>query len=539
MIRNLFFFVISFIIVAWGQPDNSSFLCLLASGCGFAFFWILLFSFPHKKTRFLLSSLWFIGVQAVQLSWLATPEYQGNYIFFVYGFAILFLGVQFGFLSLLFPETSTLKMRRLLGIASTWTLIEWSRLHILCGFAWNPIGLAMTAFPTSSQLAAVCGVFGLSFWVAFVNLFLIYALTNRSWIRGFLALIVYLVPFIFGFVHIHYHDSQSKGKEMHVALIQTSLSPLEKSYFYNCSHAFVCPYKQWESMIFYLEEKDNLNVDLIVMPEYAVPFSAHAQVYLYTDVLKVLHALWGFRDWSYLLVSPLAEKRETWYVNNLFWAQALADYYAAEVVLGLDDADEGEKKSYNAAFHLRPYTQAINRYEKRVLLPLAEYLPFSFLRPLVARYGITDFFTHGTKAKVFQGTHSLSISICYEECFGYLIRKARCNGAQLFVNVTNDAWYPSSRLHLKHYFHGKLRAIENGVPLVRACNTGVTAAVDSLGRMICQLGTRDLEMQKGALIATLNLYTYPTIYAYFGDYLIVFICLIFIILSFTSHRKSP
>ena len=74
-------------------------------------------------------------------------------------------------------------------------------------------------------------------------------------------------------------------------------------------------------------------------------------------------------------------------MNNLFWAQAVANHYGSEVVLGLDDSDEEKGEHFNAAFHVMPHKHAINRYEKRVLLPLAEYLPFSFLKPLVARYG--------------------------------------------------------------------------------------------------------------------------------------------------------
>jgi apolipoprotein N-acyltransferase len=207
-------------------------------------------------------------------------------------------------------------------------------------------------------------------------------------------------------------------------------------------------------------------------------------------------------------------------------------------VIGLDDSDEENGETYNAAFHLLPHKTTINRYEKRVLLPLAEYLPFSFLKPLVARYGITDFFTHGKEAKVFEGAYPLNISICYEECFSHLIRQGKLGGAKLFINVTNDAWYPSSRLHLSHFSHGKLRAIENGVPVVRACNTGVTAAVDSLGRTVGQLGTENLEVQRGALITELNLYTYPTLYTYLGDYLIVALSFILILWAYIDHRKS-
>jgi len=543
MLKNSILFVLSFIIVAWGQPDASPLLSLLASSCGFALFWLILFSLPSKKHRFLLSTLWFTAVQSVQLSWLASPQFQGTYIFFVYGGLILFLGAQFGLLSLFFPKNPPLKVKKLLAIAAIWALIEWGRLFILCGFAWNPIGLSMTAFPISSQLASVWGIFGLSFWTALVNLLVLYALTSWSVKRAFVAGGCFLFPFLFGGLHMQYHDSKEWNEKTRVALIQTALLPNEKSFFYHQGHAYVPPYQQWQAILHYLGEKGNLDVDLIAMPEYTVPFSANKRVYAYEDVKKVLENAWGPHDWSYLLEAPLAEKHEgngrvRWYVSNLFWAQALADHYGAEVVIGLDDSDEEKGESYNAAFHLLPHKMTINRYEKRVLLPLAEYLPFSFLKPLVARYGITDFFSHGKEAKVFEGAYPLNISICYEECFSHLIREGKLGGAKLFINVTNDAWYPSSRLHLSHFSHGKLRAIENGVPLVRACNTGVTAAVDSLGRTVGQLGSENLELQRGALVTDLRLYTYPTLYTYFGDYLIVTLSFLIILWAYAADRKS-
>jgi len=527
MMLRLFFLFSSFIIVAWGQPDNGLFLCLLASGCGFTLFWRFLFFYPKKKTRFWLGTLWFTSVQLVQLSWLAQTEYHGMYILFVYAGLSFLIGAQFGSLCLLLPKHPPLDFKHLVTLASIWTLVEWGRLYFLCGFVWNPIGLAMTSHLVPSQMAALVGIYGLSFWTAWVNLLFLSALTNQSWKRMCIACTAYLFPFIFGFFHIIYHDSHTHTTMRRVALIQTSLLPDEKNALYTHADRYVFPWDQWARMIDYLDGEGVPCIDLIVMPECAVPLSAHACAYPYEEVEKILYKAWGAHDWSYLLNSPIAEKRDKWYVNNLFWARAFADHYNAELVIGLEDRDTEKKENYNAAFHLLPYSKRINRYEKRILLPLAEYLPFPFLRSLISRYGISTFFTHGTEAKVFKGTLPLAISICYEECFGCLIRESKRKGAQFLINLTNDAWYPSSGLHLKHYFHGKLRAIENGLPLVRACNTGVTAAIDSLGRTVGQFDTDELETKRGALIVDIACYTYPTLYTLFGDSLIIFLSLFF------------
>jgi apolipoprotein N-acyltransferase len=532
------FFTLSLLIVALGQPQTSPILSLFASAGGFALFWISLF---HIRRRFLYSALWFFFVQLVQLSWLASPTYQGLYILFVYVSLSLGLGIQFGVLSLFFPKKPPMNIRRCLGIAGLWTLMEWSRLHVLCGFAWNPVGLSHTAFPIGLQMATIWGIFGLSFWVMFVNLLAVNIFFKRHK-KAFYAWGGCLVlPYLFGLFHMQYHDTKNlrSSKPFHVALIQTALLPDQKVYFHQSKEQYVSPYRQWENILLYLEQHASKNLDLIVLPEAALPHSAHIPVYEYREVKRIVETLWGEVDFSSLLVEPFIEKRGgKTYVSNAFWAQAVADHYDAEIVIGLDDFDE--KHSYNAAFHFVPGQFTITRYEKRILLPLAEYLPFPFLKPLIARYGINHFFTHGKEAKVIDGRYPLSISICYEECFSHLMREGRQKGAKLFVNVTNDAWYPFSRLPQQHFDHGRIRAIENGVPLVRACNTGVTAGIDSLGRTVGRFENPDgnFEMEKGILFLPIDLYTFPTLYTIWGDHFILIlslVCLLFLI----KRKENP
>jgi len=542
MIRVLSLFVLSLLIVSLGQPQMSPILSLLASGGGFALFWI---SMRGVKKRFLYSAFWFFLVQLVQLSWLASPTYQGIYILFVYVGLSLGLAIQFGVLALFIPKTSSFTFRRCLGIAGLWTLMEWSRLYFLSGFTWNPVGLAHSAYPVGMQMAAIWGVFGLSFWVMFVNLLAVKAFLERrkkalfAW-GGFLIL-----PYLFGIFHIQYHD----GKNTHdsdpfrVALVQTALLPDQKVYFHQSREQFVSPYRQWMNILLYLDQnrdqKGSKDLDLIVLPEAALPFGAYVPVYKYNEMKKIAESVWGEVDLGALLVEPLIEKRGgEIYVSNAFWAQAIADHYGAELVIGLDDSDGDH--NYNAAFHFVPHKINVSRYEKRVLLPLAEYLPLSILKPLVARYGINNFFTPGKGAKVIEGKCPLTISICYEECFSHMMREGRTKGAKLFVNVTNDAWYPFSRLPQQHFDHGRLRAIENGVPLVRACNTGMTVGVDSLGRTIDRFGNANgnFELERGALFLQVDLYSFSTLYTVWGDAFILslsLICLPFLI----RKRKSP
>lgn len=524
MLAIFLLFISSLSIVGWGQPHISPLLSAMASSIGFALFWFSLMRI--QKKRYLYSLLWFFCVQLVQLAWLASPTYQGTYIYFVYVGLALCLGAEFGILAFFFPKQGPLSFRQIAGISGLWTILEWSRLHILCGFAWNPVGLSLTGYPLSMQLASVVGIFGLSFAVMVTNLTALNFLISRIKKRGVACLCALLFPYLFGLFHLSFHDKHLLNAEnpYHVLLVQTALLPDEKEYFVGKEERFIHPFIQWSQVFSYIGKHKEKKLDLIVLPEYAFPYTSHAAVYPYSEMKVFAEKELG--DLSYLLRAPYAEMWEgEWFVSNAFFLQGIADRYNAEVIVGLAAREKG--KNYSASFHFNPHSEESCRYEKRILLPLAEYLPFNFLKPLVARYGISDFFTHGVETKVTKGREPISLSVCYEECFPELMRSGREKGAKLFVNVTNDGWYPYSRLPEVHYIHGRVRAIENGVPLLRACNTGITSAIDSLGRTVARFENEEgkFELERGALFVPLDLYSYPTLYSFWGDAFILVVSL--------------
>jgi apolipoprotein N-acyltransferase len=116
------------------------------------------------------------------------------------------------------------------------------------------------------------------------------------------------------------------------------------------------------------------------------------------------------------------------------------------------------------------------------------------------------------------------------------MREGRRKGAAVFVNLTNDNWYPSSRLTQQHFYHGRLRAVENGIPLLRACNTGITAAVDPFGRSIATLG---LGEGAGILSTKVNLTEHQTLYTFWGDAGILGLSILFLGLNISLIRKKP
>ncbi|NGX47576.1 MAG: Apolipoprotein N-acyltransferase [Chlamydiae bacterium] len=517
--------LISFLIVAFGMPSFAPILGPIAAALGYAIFWRAIRIYPFAKQRFWRACLWYGCISLIQLSWMTAIEYQGFYILFVWLSLSLWLGMQFGLLSVLIPYNRSLKLPRILAIAALWTLFEWSRYYFLCGYSWNLSGIAFCN-TSAIQFAAIFGVLGLSFWVIFVNLIGLRSFLKKGIANYLIWLGLAFVPYLFGWGHIFYHEKHmTEDKQFSCLLVQTGLLPSEKTPIQGKIRAFISPYEQWRKILVHLKEHQDKSPDLIVLPEAAVPFSSETNAYEFKVVEQIFFEIFGeipnriFPE----ILSPYGDP-STFRVTNLFWAQSIANLYESEIVLGLDHAEEGGN-SYNSAFHFIPFSTELTRYDKRVLMPLAEYLPFRWLMPLVKNYGISDFFTPGTNASLFYGKVPLSASICYEETFPDKVREGRLNGGKLFVNVTNDGWYSSSRLPSQHFEHAKFRAIENGIPLIRSCNTGVTAVVDSLGRCIDRIDQHDgkKKLQSGALFASVNLYEYSTPFLFWGNWGIVFL----------------
>lgn len=539
-------FLLSFGIVAWGQPARIGWLGALAAVGGYALFFSSLPPSLSKSRKFFLGSLWFAAIQMVQLSWMTSIAFQGYYILFVYVFLCVGIGCQFGLLTSIVSSRGN--WLRLLCGAALWTLIEWARLFFICGFSWNPIGLALTHFSFSLQFASLFGIFGLSFWVMLTNLVVLRAWHCRTekmrWVQ---ALVLVGIPYLFGAAQLAYHEPKSwrENRSISVALFQTGLLPSEKMPHPGRMAEFISPFVQWKEILRGLKAQRAASWDLIVLPEAAVPLPSSSMLFPFETVREILIAELGPEvEKEFPVFSPpFAEERvlngyKGLCVSNLFWCQTIANYFKAELAIGLDHADESSKNNYNSLFFCQPYARSVNRYDKQVLLPLAEYLPFDFLSPFVKSYGIADFFTHGSGAQVLGEKNLFSPSICYEETFPGIMREGRVKGAKLFVNITNDNYYPDSSLHEQHLYHARVRAVENGIPLVRSCNSGVSAAVDCFGRIVSRMeDPRYISAHpEGVLNSRLNAYVFPTLYTFWGEGIMMGSCAGICLLFWASRR---
>jgi apolipoprotein N-acyltransferase len=200
----------------------------------------------------------------------------------------------------------------------------------------------------------------------------------------------------------------------------------------------------------------------------------------------------------------------------LDWLTRLAAEVEVPLLVGAPDAyRQGPAIRYlNSAFLVRGQGVA-DRYDKMHLVPFGEYVPLKgvlfFVQAIAAEIGD---FSPGSRRVIFPLAGApFGTVICYEIIFPDLFRRMVAEGASFMVNITNDAWFGDSGGPLQHLAMVPLRAVENGVAVVRAANTGVSALVDPAGTIRAELGLG----RRGTLAGEVPLRRATTFYTRVGD----------------------
>jgi apolipoprotein N-acyltransferase len=127
---------------------------------------------------------------------------------------------------------------------------------------------------------------------------------------------------------------------------------------------------------------------------------------------------------------------------------------------------------------------------------------------------VGEFQAGTSRAPLDAGNQRLGVFICYESVFPDEVRQFAAQGAQVFVNLSNDGWYGDSGAYAQHLNQTRMRAIENNRWILSATNTGVTASIDPYGRPVARLPRKE----RGAMVAPYALTSVTTFYTRHGDW---------------------
>jgi apolipoprotein N-acyltransferase len=364
----------------------------------------------------------------------------------------------------------------LLGAPFVWVATELLRAHTLFEFPWCLLGYSQHAFLPVIQVASVTAVYGVSFILVLSSSLLGYAvLEERPPRRRAAVAAAVLVAGVTwtGGAWAMSRPVPETGRVV-VGLVQGGIRQEDKW----------VPESALDNVDRHLEltaEAARRGARLVVWPESAVPF-------LYD------------RDPG--LAALLQETVRAHGIHLLF---------------GNDDL-EGEgaaRRLFVGAKLLSPEGRLTARYRKIHLVPFGEYVPLQPLFTFGGRFAaklvqeVSDF-SPGTEAvtAVVDG-HRVGGYICYEAIFPGLVRRFAAGGAELLVNITNDAWYGTTSAPYQHLAMAAFRAVENRRYMVRAANTGITAAVDPWGRVLepTRLFERTVLVREVPLVGGTTFYT--------------------------------
>lgn len=347
-----------------------------------------------------------------------------------------------------------------------WAATEWVRGTLFTGFPWLNIGYSQVDTWLSGY-APVVGVYGIGFLVM-LSATALFVISNCKKSAVFLLAVVWLG----GWSLQSIEWATPAGKPLQVSLMQGNISQLDK----------FRPETRAKTMSLYEElTLDNLDSDLIVWPETAVPaFYHHVAENYISDILQKT------REQGVDLLIGAPVKQET--------------------------ADSERPRYYNSAIALG---KEFGVYHKRHLVPFGEVVPFgNLLRKIGGIFNVplSDFSTGGLQAPLNLAGQKAAVSICYEIVFGEELAQT-AGDATMLINISNDAWFGDSLAPPQHFSMARMRVKETARPLLRATNTGITAFVDHRGVVTRQAPSFSVEVLRGSIQPMQG----KTLYVRFGN----------------------
>ena len=430
---------------------------------------------------FFLAGLWWVGaaflVEADNFGWLMPFAVvilpAGLALFWAFGAALARLFWSDGW-------------SRVLTFAVAMSIAEWLRGHLFTGFPWNAVGYALTPTPLMMQSAALVGVWGLTLaaFIIFAAPVLLVAETRQGRRAGRIAFagaaVLFAAHLGFGAVRLAGGpDALVPG--VHLRVLQPDI-PLGERWGIEKADAIMQRYVDLSG-----DGKGAAGlkgVTQLIWPESAFPF-------LLTERPSALAAIANLLPPGTTLVTGAAR---------------------AERLPG-----GGRPPIFNSVYVINDKGEILDAYDKVHLVPFGEYIPFA---GLLRRLGLRQLiqlpggFTAGTqrRALAVPGAPLAAPLVCYEIIFPGAVLPPGPRPGWL-LNLTDDAWFGDTPGPHQHFLQARVRAVEEGLPLVRSANSGISAIVDAHGRVIASLALGRKGVVNGGLPVALP----ATPYARFGD----------------------
>ncbi len=376
---------------------------------------------------------------------------------------------------------------RILALGVALTAAEWLRGHALTGFPWNAFGYALASPLALAQGASVIGLWGLTFIAIMVfaspaTLIDDRAETRWAWLPLVLAIVV--LAGLGGFGALRLSRTPTRLVEgVHLRIMQPNLQQ-DVRFNYAAKQEVMNRYVALSDRAVGPQARGVRDATHLIWPESAFPFFLTREPQALAEIAQLL------KDGTVLITGTMR---------------------LAEPV------NPAAPAAYNSIYVIDDDGSILSLYDKVHLVPFGEYLPF---QRFLERLGLQQLtkqrggFLAGDRRRLISvpGAPLALPLICYEIIFPGEVMPEGQRPAWI-INVTNDGWFGISSGPYQHFQQARLRAIEEGLPLVRAANTGISAVVDPAGRIISSLPLG----REGVIDAPLPRPLGATIYARVGD----------------------
>ena len=396
----------------------------------------------------------------------------------------LFPAFGFGLARLIWSKDGS----RVIALAASLTASEWLRGHVLTGFPWNAFGYALTNPLALAQVASLIGLWGLTFLS--VAIFASPAVLiegnsrgRRPWVAPVVALLVLVAMGIFGAVRLGLQPTTTVAN-VKLRIMQPNLQQ-DVRFNYAAKAEVMRKYLTLSDRASGPQSTGVRDASILIWPESAFPFFLTREA----DALAQIDDL--LPKGTILITGSVRAP----------------------------DLPPGTRitRAYNSIYAIDHDGTVLSIYDKLHLVPFGEFLPFQDGMEKLGFVQLTKVqggFIPGTGRRAMEipnAPPALPL-ICYEAIFPDEVA-ARGERPGWIINLTNDGWFGISTGPYQHLQQARLRAIEQGLPVVRAANTGISAVIDPMGRIVARLGLG----VEGVLDSSLPAAIAPTIYARSGD----------------------
>ena len=365
---------------------------------------------------------------------------------------------------------------------------EWLRGQMLSGFPWNAFGYALTEPLALAQTASLIGLWGLTFLSVAIFASPAVLIDGRSrgrrpWIAPVMALALLVAMGIFGGVRLSLQPTAVVAK-VKLRIMQPNLQQ-DVKFNYAAKAEVMQKYLALSDRASGPQSTGVRDASILIWPESAFPFFLTREADAMAQIADLLPK-------GTILITGSVR--------------------APDLPPGVRIT-----RAYNSIYVIDHDGSVLSVYDKVHLVPFGEYLPFQDWMEKLGFVQLTKVqggFIAGTRRRPMEMPNAPRMLplICYEAIFPGDVA-SRDDRPGWMINLTNDGWFGNSTGPYQHLQQARVRAIEQGLPMVRAANTGISAVIDPVGRIVARLGLG----VEGVLDANLPAAIAPTIYARLGD----------------------